>query len=595
MLAAPSTTPVMWSVTSGNCTLLEDGCLTTLNFPDRHDGRSCEVSIDPEWTGVLFVEYMNPYYWDIFHVDGEPVPADFGQHSVHGMAPRSSLVWSPFSGSGRWKLCQVTAVPPWRVTQGDCHIDREGCFVTLDVIYDDCWTDSCIVEFPDDWAGSLNVVEAGFFPKSPYWYQLYDLDAHAMLTVNGQSHVLTSSTDVLLAGVHGMMATGSGFTWQKIGYGLCARVKICPMESLRLPGPWGEDPWTCTARGDNCTLPFVFNGVFFSACTQQLSDPYDFDQDGSLHNGHPQCQSSTGFSPCGPCSCAAGEEQTYNMSSIYSHTEAVGLVTCGPCEAGRFKSLGGSGTPDNCELCPPGTSSPSGATACTNCLPGMFNDYVILECASCQPGFFGFGFGLTMCQHCAVGSYSSTEQQTACDRCPEGSTLVAQDEGCQQCSPGTFRSTSMTACSSCDAGRFQNTSGQPGCTQCSALLDLQGPNPHLWTTMSRIGNVKWSEISGSRSIHDCGCAEGAWLDALGQCQECGAGIICKGMGAVEVLPGYFARADSSGFVWRCHGADWARCPGGRPGTSAQLRLNTSITCEECEPYTRMTNDGPCKA
>ena len=577
----------MWSVTSGSCTLLEDGCLTTPNFQDRLDGSSCEVSIDPESTGVLFVEYMYASDWDTFYVDGEPVPGDIGQQSVHGMAPRSSLVWSPRDSIGRWKLCQVTALPPWRVTEGRCHIDREGCFVTAEVIYEFCPSDFCIVEFPDDWAGSLNVVEAEFEHRDS---MIYD-DPFSLLTVNGQSHLLLSSEDVLFAGVHGMVATG--FTWQKT-VSLCTRVKICPMTSLKLPGPWGDDPWTCTALGDNCELPFVFNGVSFSACTQQLSDPYDADQDGSLHNGHPQCQSSTGFSSCGPCSCAAGEEQTYNMSSVYPHTEAVGLVTCGPCAAGRFKSLGGSGTPDNCELCPPGTSSPSGATACTNCLPGMFNDYDILECASCQPGFFGFGFGLTMCQQCAVGSYSSTEQ-TACDRCPEGSTLVAQDEGFQQCSPGTFRRASMTTCSSCDAGRFQNTSGQSGCTQCSAVLDLQGPNPHLWTTMSRIGNVKWSEISGSRSMHDCGCVEGAWLDALGQCQECGAGIICKGMGEVEVLPGYFARADSSGFVWRCHGADWARCPGGRPGTCAHQRQNTSITCEECEPYTRMTNDGPCKA
>ena len=498
----------MWSVTSGSCTLLEDGCLTTPNFPGISDGSSCEVSIDPEWTGVVFVEYMYAarYYDDTFHVDGEPVLGDIGQHSgVHGMAPRSSLVWSPDFASSRWKLCQVTALPPWRVTQGDCHIDREGCFVTKDVIYDDCWSEFCNVEFPDDWAGSLNVVEAEFEHRDS---MIYD-DPFSLLTVNGQSHVLTSSEDLLHTGVHGMVATESGFTWQKTGYGLCARVKICPMESLKLPGPWGDDPWTCTALGDDCELPFDFNGVYFSACTQQLSDPYDADQDGSLHNGHPQCQSSTGFSSCGPCSCAAGEEQTYNMSSVYPHTEPVGLVTCGPCAAGRFKSLGGSGTPDNCELCPPGTSSPSGATACTNCLPGMFNDYDILECASCQPGFFGDDVGLTMCQQCAVGSYSSTEQQTACDRCFEGSTLVAQDEGCQQCSPGTFRNASMTTCSSCDAGRFQNTSGQSGCTQCSAVLDLQGPNPHLWTTMSRIGNVKWSEISGSRSMHDCGCAEGA--------------------------------------------------------------------------------------
>ena len=30
--------------------------------------------------------------------------------------------------------------------------------------------------------------------------------------------------------------------------------------------------------------------------------------------------------------------------------------------------------------------------------------------------------------------------------------------------------------------------------------------------MSWIGNVKWLEISGSGSAHDCGCAEGPWLD-----------------------------------------------------------------------------------
>ena len=388
MPAAPSTTPVMWSLTSGSCTLLEDGCLTTPNFPDDHDGSSCDVSIHPEWTGVLFVEYMSAFSWDTFHIDGEPVPGDVGQQSaVHGMAPRSSLVWSPLYSWSTWKLCQVNALPPWRVAEGNCHIDREGCFVNSYVSgYVSCFAEWCIVEFRGDWAGSLNVVEAHFDDDNVY--ESYG-NSPSILTVNGQSHVLTSSADVLLAGVQGMVAVGRGFTWQKTGVGLCNRVKICPMESPKLPGPWGDDPWTCTALGDNCELPFVHNGVNVSACTQQLSDPYDADQDGSLHNGHPQCQSSTGFSRCGPCSCAAGEEQTYNMSRVYPHTEPVELVTCGPCAAGRFKSLGGSGTPDNCELCPPGTSSLSGATACTNCLPGMFNDYDILVCASCEPGFFG--------------------------------------------------------------------------------------------------------------------------------------------------------------------------------------------------------------
>ena len=273
------------------------------------------------------------------------------------------------------------------------------------------------------------------------------------------------------------------------------------------------------------------------------------------------------------------------------------LARLAQLDASRASAAGGNGTSDSCELCPPGASSPAGATACAECLLGMFNEYDILECASCQPGFFGDGVGLTMCQECAVGSCTSTEQQTACDECLAGSFLVARDAGCQQCSPGTFRSMSMSmnACSPCDAGRFQQKSSQSGCHQCSAVLDPEGPNLHLWTTMRSIENAEWMEISGSHSLSDCGCAVGAWLDAFGQCQECGVGIVCKGMGVVEVLPGYFARADSPGFVWRCHGADWARCPGGRPGTCAHHRLNTSTACEECEPYTRSTNDGPCKA
>lgn len=53
-----------------------------------------------------------------------------------------------------------------------------------------------------------------------------------------------------------------------------------------LSGPWGDDPWTCAAVGDECGLPFVFNGVSFAACTQQLPDPYDADLDASVHTGN---------------------------------------------------------------------------------------------------------------------------------------------------------------------------------------------------------------------------------------------------------------------------------------------------------------------
>ena len=324
---APLTSPVMWTVTYGDCTLLEDGCVASPNFPSWQRASGCLVSINPQWTGVLFVDYMDgSYASNLFYVDGEYVPTLWGQGNMHGMAPKNTLEWSLRGGPNTaWKLCQVTALPlsRWRVTSGKCHVDREGCFESTHLVYSDfCWADHCVVEFPGDWEGSLNVVDAHFdWDYSDH--ASYYFTVPPVLTVNGQSHSVSSNEDFVLTGVHGMVATGT-FSWRQSADS-CTGVKICPMESLKLPGPWGDDPWTCTAAGDNCELPFVFNGVSFTACTQQLSDPYDADQDGSLHNGHPQCQSATGLSLCGPCSCAAGEDQTYNMSSVYLTRGLLGL------------------------------------------------------------------------------------------------------------------------------------------------------------------------------------------------------------------------------------------------------------------------------
>ena len=108
------------------------------------------------------------------------------------------------------------------------------------------------------------------------------------------------------------------------------------------------------------------------------------------------------------------------------------------------------------------------------------------------------------------------------------------------------------------------------------------------------GLSKWKEISGASDVGSCGCAVGAWADIFNQCQKCGSGIQCDGMGIVEVLPGYFARTDNAGFVWKCYGTDWRRCPGGVPGTCAERRVNSSIACEECEAFTRQTAGGSCE-
>ena len=167
-----------------------------------------------------------------------------------------------------------------------------------------------------------------------------------------------------------------------------------------------------------------------------------------------------------------------------------------------------------------------------------------------------------------------------------------------QCSAGTFAtSTSMTACVPCDTGRYQQASGQSACTSCSDVQNPSGRNAHLWTTMEAVvveGQVEWREVSASGDVSQCGCRAGAWADDEGHCHECGQGIICKAMGVMDVLPGFFASPFRGDFVWQCHGEDWKRCPGGHPGTCAEHRINTSIACDECEPFTRMTNDGPCE-
>ena len=160
--------------------------------------------------------------------------------------------------------------------------------------------------------------------------------------MNGESYVCSTQEDFDLTGVHGLLISGKTLSWRPIfTLTACPAIRLCPVDHASLQGPWGDDPWTCTTTGESCTLPFVCKGVSHSTCTQQFSDVDDADDDGSLHNGHPQCQSTFGLNLCGPCSCAAGEEQTYNSSRVYPHTPAVNisLVQLGDLRASSAMAL----------------------------------------------------------------------------------------------------------------------------------------------------------------------------------------------------------------------------------------------------------------
>ena len=174
-------------------------------------------------------------------------------------------------------------------------------------------------------------------------------------------------------------------------------------------GPWGAQPWTYDVGGEPCA----------SACTQQFSDRGDGDDDGNWHNGHPKCETALGEAYCGPCQCGAGEAQSYVMTSLYPHTPSLPLISCTPCESGRFK---------------------------------LGNETLMDECEVCSAGFF------------------SEEGATACSACPVGSVFVSSDIGCRDCSAGMYATLSMTACAPCEMGSFQGTSGQSVCLRCTDAM-----------------------------------------------------------------------------------------------------------------------------
>ena len=126
MRRGQGTEEFVWSV-SGECGRGDDGCVTSDVRFWQQASKTCTVTIDPVWTGVVSVAYMNTPWDEHFFVDGDPV-----NQAVHGTAPRDTLVWSGSeSNSGStWRICPANALPAWEIEEGTCYIDREGCFAS---------------------------------------------------------------------------------------------------------------------------------------------------------------------------------------------------------------------------------------------------------------------------------------------------------------------------------------------------------------------------------------------------------------------------------------------------------------------------------
>ena len=188
------------------------------------------------------------------------------------------------------------------------------------------------------------------------------------------------------------------------------------------PVEWAN--WTCTVLGDDCTRPFNNPNT---SCSTLYADPDDEDGGDLLHDGHPWCTvaSAVGHDenqPCGPCSCLAGEAQTYHSQVLRDNRTPYSHIVCTPCLPGTFKSVSGHGAADLCSSCSSGKhTSTHGATACDPCEAGRAAATAgSALCTVCPLGRHAPEEGSIACETRGAGHYSAEEGSSICEICVAG-------------------------------------------------------------------------------------------------------------------------------------------------------------------------------
>ena len=311
----------------------------------------------------------------------------------------------------------------------------------------------CLIELTDLWDGaSINVI--AFHTEQDFDY----------LFVNNVGY---SGNELYSRDLQGMVPTTT-IMWSADLYTAATGWEIC--REAAAPVEWAN--WTCTVLGDDCVRPF--NNIYpNTSCGILYSDRLDGDGDNMVHDGHPWCIAPNALghdveTPCGPCSCLAGEAQTYNSRVLRDNWNLYSYIVCTPCVPGTFKSVGGYGANDLCSSCSSGThTSIHGATACDSCEAGRVAAMAgSSNCADCPPGQHAPQEGGTACGICGAG-YSADEGSSVCHICPAGHYSRADDSACEVCDRGHFGSSEgLSVCEKCTSGFYASGLKQTECDAC---------------------------------------------------------------------------------------------------------------------------------
>ena len=147
---------------------------------------------------------------------------------------------------------------------------------------------------------------------------------------------------------------------------------------------------------------------------------------------------------------------------------AAGSSVCTACPRDTYLDVGGKGSVEACQPCPPGTVSSKLGNSdpqCTACPPGTFQFNG--TCTSCRAGTYS-RTGMVTCSVCLPGTYSG-DDANACTSCGVGSyNDINGSTGCQLCSPGYFAELSgATACLACPIGFISTANGSGVCAECN--------------------------------------------------------------------------------------------------------------------------------
>ncbi|CAK9026361.1 unnamed protein product [Durusdinium trenchii] len=137
-------------------------------------------------------------------------------------------------------------------------------------------------------------------------------------------------------------------------------------------------------------------------------------------------------------------------------------------------------------------------------------------CLPCSPGHFA-SLGMSQCEACAPGRFSSTDGAAACSPCTPGTfAMVQRSSNCHDCPEGTYsESVEATQCRRCPIGTYAPSKGLQQCTSCPQDRE--------------------TAFEGATSEDMCVCSFGQRLEG-GSCILCDVTEICDGSRVIGHRP-----------------------------------------------------------